>query len=95
MIQARASIVDPIESPAQRDTPSPVCLPEVGMRRLLLELASQGGLLLGTEEVKEAMRGAALVEGVTGDPSGVIGLPVAEVARLLAAEGLFPPTGAP
>ncbi len=39
--------------------------------------------------------GAALVEGVTGDPSGVIGLPVSEVARLLAAEGLFPPIGAP
>ena len=37
--------------------------------------------------------GAALVEGITGDPSTVIGLPVATVATLLATEGLFPPQG--
>lgn len=35
--------------------------------------------------------GAALVEGITGDPSTVIGLPVPTVATMLAAEGLFPP----
>lgn len=35
--------------------------------------------------------GAALVERITGDPSTVIGLPVATVATLLAGEALFPP----
>lgn len=35
--------------------------------------------------------GAALVEGITGDPACVIGLPVAAVAQMLATEGLFPP----
>lgn len=35
--------------------------------------------------------GGALVESVTGDPSGIVGLPVADVASLLRAEGLFPP----
>lgn len=34
--------------------------------------------------------GAVLVEGITGDPSAVIGLPVPTVADLLRAEGLFP-----
>ena len=34
--------------------------------------------------------GAVLVEGITGDPSTIIGLPVAELAVLLRAEGLFP-----
>ena len=37
--------------------------------------------------------GSALVEGITGDPSTVIGLPVPTVATLLAREGLFPPPG--
>lgn len=34
--------------------------------------------------------GAALVEGITGDPTCVIGLPVGTVAQMLAREGLFP-----
>jgi septum formation protein len=34
--------------------------------------------------------GAALVESVTGDPSTIIGLPVATVAAMLVEEGLFP-----
>lgn len=34
--------------------------------------------------------GAALVEGITGDPTCVIGLPVPTVARMLQQEGLFP-----
>jgi septum formation protein len=34
--------------------------------------------------------GAALVEGITGDPSAVIGLPVPTVADLLRGAGLFP-----
>lgn len=34
--------------------------------------------------------GAALVEGITGDPTCVIGLPVGAVAQMLAREGLFP-----
>lgn len=34
--------------------------------------------------------GAALVHSVEGDPSAIIGLPVADVASLLRAEGLFP-----
>ena len=37
--------------------------------------------------------GAALVEGITGDPGTVIGLPLGEVAHLLAAEHLFPARG--
>lgn len=35
--------------------------------------------------------GAALVQSVAGDPTAIIGLPVADVAALLRAEGLFPP----
>lgn len=35
--------------------------------------------------------GSALVEGITGDPTCVIGLPLAAVARMLGREGLFPP----
>ena len=35
--------------------------------------------------------GAALVQAVEGDPSAIIGLPVADVADLLRAAGLFPP----
>lgn len=35
--------------------------------------------------------GAALVEGVDGDPATIIGLPVARVAAMLAEVGLFPP----
>lgn len=34
--------------------------------------------------------GAALVEGITGDPTCVIGLPVPLVARMLQEQGLFP-----
>jgi septum formation protein len=34
--------------------------------------------------------GAALVEGITGDPSAVIGLPVPTVVDLLRTAGLFP-----
>ena len=36
--------------------------------------------------------GATLVNSITGDPTAVIGLPLGDVAALLRAQALFPPT---
>lgn len=35
--------------------------------------------------------GAVLVEGIEGDPTNVVGLPIAHTARLLGDQGLWPP----